>query len=324
MNFMKDDECIQCHNDLYLNPTMKLLTAPCGHKYCESCVSLNYMKDSVINCLGCNAQIRRQSFINSRFDDTGLEKENGIRKKVLRVFNKCKDDYTNLVDFNNYLEMVEDIIFDMLEGGESAVQAEAKLKEYQKLNQGSIIINKKKKEEEDALIAQRISEEQRIIAERRNFYLAQDQEEQKKKLLENAKTIDDLAKGKITAKDVKELDKKKAEELRQMAKGPDLSQLVPPTADKDKEKEKEKNKFIYQPKQQNQQQPQQNNNNNNNNNNQQQQLPPGFSEPQPLEEFKYDELSLKNLIPTAQQSEVAGFKQIYIKQRAFEEAFQLF
>eukprot|EP01133_Synstelium_polycarpum_P016969 gene16969-20187_t len=112
------------------------------------------------------------------------------------------------------------LIFDYLQGAELKVQAEARLKEYQKQNERSIMINKAKKEEEDTKIAAQIAEEQRLIQEKRNFYRQQDQQEQNKKLQESLKTMNDLADGKISAKDVKEIDKRikiKNEQVQQMA-----------------------------------------------------------------------------------------------------------
>ncbi|EAL62889.2 CDK-activating kinase assembly factor MAT1 [Dictyostelium discoideum AX4] len=323
MNIYDDDQCIKCNSGLYLNPNMRLLTSPCGHKYCESCVQLAYMKDSVIQCLGCTAQIRKQSFMNQRYDDTGLEKENSIRKKYLKEFNKTRKDFNSLVEYNNFLEMVEDLIFDAIEGGDLATASELKLKEYQKANQASIATNKKAKEEEDTLIASRIADEQRLIAEKRNKFLAEDQKEQNSKKLESQKAMDDLAKGKISAKELKEIDKKKAAaSAAKLAAAAAAASMVneplPPIHETDN-----KQSFTYQPQNKQQQQQQQQGPTNQQLQQQQQVLlQMQFNEPQPLGEFKYDEMALKNLIPTPQQSDVAGFKQKYIRQRAFEEAFQ--
>ncbi|KAK5579045.1 hypothetical protein RB653_008723 [Dictyostelium firmibasis] len=326
MNIYDDDQCIKCNSGLYLNPNMRLLTSPCGHKYCESCVQLAYMKDSVIQCLGCTAQIRKQSFINQRYDDTGLEKENSIRKKYLKEFNKTRKDFSSLVEYNNFLEMVEDLIFDAIEGGDLAAVSEQKLKEYQKANQASIATNKKAKEEEDTLIASRIADEQRLISEKRNKFLIEDQKELNTKKLESQKAMDDLAKGKISAKELKEIDKKKAAAAAKLAAAAATSivnEPLPPIHETDKQSQA----FSYQPQYKPGQQQQQQTPTNQQLQQQLQQqqqvlLQMQYNEPQPLGEFKYDEMALKNLIPTPQQSDVAGFKQKYIRQRAFEEAFQ--
>eukprot|EP01132_Coremiostelium_polycephalum_P000873 gene873-1092_t len=281
---------------------------------CDSCIQLAYMKDTVIICLGCGAQIRRQSFINQRFDDTGLEKENTIRR-----------------------QMVEDLVFDVLEGGEIASAAEQRMKDYQKVNQTSIIVNKAKKEEEDALIATKIAEEQRIATEKRNNFAIQDQKELNSKLLEKAKTMEDLAQGKISAKEVKEIDKKKAVQEQKKQEQQMISEPLPPitqdtslnggstTTTTTTTTTTATGKFSYQPslakpmagnqtQQQAQAQPIA----------QPHMMEGGqklFSLPQPLEHFKYDEMALKNVMATPLQAEAAGFKQIYIKQRALEEAF---
>ncbi|EGG18768.1 CDK-activating kinase assembly factor MAT1 [Cavenderia fasciculata] len=316
------------------------MTAPCSHRYCESCIHAAYMKDAVLVCLGCNVQIRRQTFVSQRFDDVN-DKENNTRRRVLRVYNKRREDFNNLNEYNDYLEIVEDLIFEFMRGGEHQALAEQKLKDYNKQNQQSIIINKKKKEEEDAKIASLIEEEQREAIEKRNFYKKQDLIDQTTKIQESIKAMEDLADGKISASELKELDRKKMIEQQQnnsatsilsyseskkLMGAPETNILnnhnnqhqqqqqqnqqnqQPTTGD-------QSNKYSYQAKQQQQPQPVAQPHAIDS------QHKPVFSQPMPTEQFKYDDLGLKDLIPTLKQSEASGFKQKYIKQRAFEEAF---
>ncbi|GAM22058.1 hypothetical protein SAMD00019534_052330, partial [Acytostelium subglobosum LB1] len=318
-----DEECIICKSSRYINPNTKLLTAPCGHIYCETCIDAAYKKDQVIMCKECASPLRRQAFVNQRFDDGANDKENQTRKTVLKTFNKRQDNFTDLFEYNNYLELVEDIIFQLLQGGEEAATAQQRIKEYQRTNQQSISENRAKKEREDSLIAASIAEEQRIREEKRNFYRMQDQQEMAARQAETLKTMNDLADGKISAKDVKEIDRKKREEERQK----EMLTFAEASNDDDRmatvasSSNAQSSGFNYQVSGKPGSMPQAGNAPPGGGNDQQNRQPPPFAEPTPLEGFKMDEMALKNHIPNQTQSAAGGFKQRYIKQRATEDAF---
>ncbi|EFA80392.1 CDK-activating kinase assembly factor MAT1 [Heterostelium album PN500] len=325
---VNDDECISCKSSTYVNPNMKLLSAPCGHKYCETCVDANFKKDQVMICIEY---------------DSSVDKENSVRKNVLKVFNKRQDNFPSLLEYNNYLEMIEDIVFQLLDGGDEAALAKQRMKEYERMNQQSIAENKAKKENEDKKVEQTIEKEQQLLLEKRNFYRMQDQQELAAKQAATLKTMNDLAEGKISAKDVREIDKKNKENEENKQQQESFEEAARAAAAAAAKRAESASSILGDdiPNTMN------NNNNNNNNNNkftyqvskpmvggpqpvaqaqqvdgqQAQQQKAFFSLPAPLEHFKYDELALKNLIPTQAQSDAAGFKQIHIKQRAFEEAF---
>ncbi|KYQ89547.1 CDK-activating kinase assembly factor MAT1 [Tieghemostelium lacteum] len=310
---------------------MRLLSGTCGHNYCESCLNLEYIKGPTMVCRICSVQLRRGHF-SLKFDDASLEKENKIRKRVLDIFNKRLEDFNgNLLEYNDYLEMTEDIIFEMMDTNTTHL-ADAKMKEYQRLNQASIITNKVIKEKEESEIAYRIQEENKRFTEKRIESQTEDQKELQAKALENKKAMDDLAKGKINANDLKEMDKQKSLKLKlqlQQQQQQAAQPVIPtsPTSSINNSTSTTTTNVN-------------NNNNNTNNNNgggfnyqpqvkaeptktqQQQQQAMAQLGPQPLGTFKYDELGLKNLIPTMKQSDVGGFKQSYIEQRAFQESFE--
>ncbi|KAM7268898.1 hypothetical protein ACFE04_011064 [Oxalis oulophora] len=74
-------------------------------------------------------------------------KEIGIRKRIANIFNKREDDFPSLKEYNDYLEQVEDMTFNLIEGID--VQAiEEKISQYQKENAEQIMINRARKAEE--------------------------------------------------------------------------------------------------------------------------------------------------------------------------------
>ncbi|KAK0571360.1 hypothetical protein LWI29_014682 [Acer saccharum] len=74
-------------------------------------------------------------------------KEIATRRRIASIYNKREDDFPSLREYNDYLEEVEDMIFNLIEGVD--VQAiEEKIKQYQKENAEQIIVNQARKAEE--------------------------------------------------------------------------------------------------------------------------------------------------------------------------------
>ena len=59
----------------------------------------------------------------------GVEKEVGIRKRILKIYNKLEEDFDNLSDYNDYLEEVEEII-DALENDLDDKNIKLKISQY--------------------------------------------------------------------------------------------------------------------------------------------------------------------------------------------------
>jgi len=57
--------------------------------------------------------LRRSNYRVQLFEDAFVEKEVDIRRRVLKDFNKREEDFETLNDFNEYLEEVENIIFNL-------------------------------------------------------------------------------------------------------------------------------------------------------------------------------------------------------------------
>ncbi|KAK1257883.1 hypothetical protein QJS04_geneDACA017396 [Acorus gramineus] len=74
-------------------------------------------------------------------------KEMAIRRRMANIFNKREDDFPSLREYNDYLEEVEDMTFNLVEGiGVAAI--EAKIARYQEENAEQIINSRARKAEE--------------------------------------------------------------------------------------------------------------------------------------------------------------------------------
>ncbi|KAF9360441.1 TFIIH/NER complex subunit [Mortierella sp. NVP85] len=113
MALFDDDVCPVCQTDRYLNPQMKLKVGPCFHKMCENCIERLFAHGPA-PCPTCRQTLRKATFSEQTFEDLMVEKEVRIRKQMSSKFNKRREDFKTLKDYNDYLETVEDLTFKLV------------------------------------------------------------------------------------------------------------------------------------------------------------------------------------------------------------------
>jgi CDK-activating kinase assembly factor MAT1 len=87
---------------------------------------------------------------NADFEDDRLilNKEARFRMHTLKIFNKPRGDFESDREYNDYLELVEDIIFNLVNEVDIE-QTRAKVEQYRRENQDSIGQNQARRTEED-------------------------------------------------------------------------------------------------------------------------------------------------------------------------------
>lgn len=142
-------------------------------------------------CPDCGVALRRSNFRVQLFEDPLVEKEVDIRKRVLKDFNKKEEDFASLDEYNNYLEEVETIIFN-LTNNIDVVETNKRIEQYKKENKDIILKNKNKIGKEEYELEE-ILEEEKIQEETRKKLLAQEEKEEKeKKMKAKEALIDEL------------------------------------------------------------------------------------------------------------------------------------
>ncbi|CAN1300640.1 CDK-activating kinase assembly factor MAT1 [Linum perenne] len=76
-------------------------------------------------------------------------KEIAIRRKVSSIYNSREEDFSSLLEYNDYLERVEDMVMNLVSGVDTQA-IEAEIAQYQKDNAEQIMLNQAKKAEEYA------------------------------------------------------------------------------------------------------------------------------------------------------------------------------
>lgn len=87
--------------------------------------------------------LRRSNFRVQLFEDPMVEKEIDIRKRVLKDYNKKEEDFATLREYNDYLEEIETIIYN-LTNNIDVVGTNKRIEQYKKDNKELIMKNKAK------------------------------------------------------------------------------------------------------------------------------------------------------------------------------------
>ncbi|KDQ13227.1 hypothetical protein BOTBODRAFT_33832 [Botryobasidium botryosum FD-172 SS1] len=176
-----DDECPVCKSDRYLNPKLRLLVSTCYHKMCESCIDRLFTLGPQ-GCPICGKILRKMAFAPQTFEDLTVEKEVAVRRRIAKEFNKRREDFADLRSYNDYLEEVEDITFNLINEIDVA-ETEARIAAFRRENAALIELNIQREErdiqglqeqemrerrerEEMAEEMRRIAEEERIEREK--------------------------------------------------------------------------------------------------------------------------------------------------------------
>ncbi|KAA8576420.1 hypothetical protein EYC84_006546 [Monilinia fructicola] len=126
----------------------------------------------------CGRTLRKKGFKAAFFADLAIERECDIRRKVSEVFNRSEDDFETLLDYNNYLQETEDLIFDLVNGkGKTRQDAEEKLRRFREANRGAIEENKIARLREVEMGKRREMEEREMARQRRLAAMREEAEE---------------------------------------------------------------------------------------------------------------------------------------------------
>jgi CDK-activating kinase assembly factor MAT1 len=173
---------------------------------CSSCVSRLFTSGPApCPVAGCHRTLRKRGFHTAYFADLTIEREVDIRKRVGKVFNRRENDFETLLDWNNYLEEVENLTFDLIDGGpKERAEAEKKLKAYEEGNKQDIAENENLSLQERDLAKAQQEEEKEAARRRRAMALQEEQAEKEDLARSKRDVIDALASGTGDAKAITE------------------------------------------------------------------------------------------------------------------------
>ncbi|KAJ9619837.1 TFIIH/NER complex subunit [Taxawa tesnikishii (nom. ined.)] len=197
---------------------------------CESCVDRIFSHGpNKCPIAGCNKQLRKNRFRKQTFEDLQVEREVDIRKEVAAVFNKREEDFETLKDYNDYLNDVEDITFNLVNRIDVA-ESRRKLDAYREQNFQSIAANAAltSQEQQDYTALQAAEREQTRL--RREAARREEEEERRARAEGRQDILNRIATGTGDAEKImqesqriqlkKRLDKKSAMERQRQLQAP--------------------------------------------------------------------------------------------------------
>jgi CDK-activating kinase assembly factor MAT1 len=137
------------------------LNFECFRDSCTTCVEREFTRRKEFPCPICETTVKKVTLSTRTLDDVQCEKDTSWRRRVTKVFNKVETDFASLLEYNNYLEEVEDIIFAIVNEEPNAEEMKAKVKAYEEAHKSQIVIRQSQRADEERSIADRIAAEQR-------------------------------------------------------------------------------------------------------------------------------------------------------------------
>lgn len=164
---------------------------------CTSCVDRLFTSGPApCPVAGCHKTLRKRGFHTAFFGDLTIEREVDVRKRVGAIFNRREHEFETLRHWNDYLEQVEKLVFNIVYGAEAdRKKAEQTLKEYSEANRQEILENERAEKEEEEEMRRKGRQEAQNL---RIMRLAAAREDEEKKLeVERTKqsALDALARG---------------------------------------------------------------------------------------------------------------------------------
>ena len=144
-----EDRCPHCSSTRYMNKNLVIFTnTVCYHRLCETCAD-RLFGPGPRTCpyAGCGKTIRRGQYRRPRFEDLAIEREVDLRGQIARVFNRREAEFVDLRSWNDYLESVEELTFNLIFGID-VKETEAKIESYRIQNAKSIERNRAVQEKE--------------------------------------------------------------------------------------------------------------------------------------------------------------------------------
>lgn len=142
-------------------------TVRCGHMFCSACVERELVRRREFPCPVCKTAVKRVNLKKQSLDSVQCEKDTNWRKRILSVYNKTEKDFPTLLEYNNYLEEVEDRIYAIVNEEPEAEEIKAQLKEYEQHHKAQIVIRQSQRADEERSVQDRIAAEQRQADELR-------------------------------------------------------------------------------------------------------------------------------------------------------------
>ena len=158
---------------------------------CESCIDRIFSLGPA-PCPECGKKVSKNQFSAQTFQDLGVEREVAVRRNVAKLFNRREEDFVDLKAYNDYLEEVEELTFNLIHEIDLP-RTNAKLEQYQAAHRSAIASSAHISQQESDRQA-RLDEEDKLArkarAERLRKQEELEREEREKERLEMMRELE--------------------------------------------------------------------------------------------------------------------------------------
>lgn len=130
----------------------------CGHRICSNCVELLFIAKPAVPCYKCGLMLNKSKYSVSNFDDDEIERDLIVRRKVLSDFNLFEEDFESVEEYDDYLEMVEEIIYN-LANEIDLVDTKNKIETHKRKYRSKILANRQRLSREQQHLEDNIESE---------------------------------------------------------------------------------------------------------------------------------------------------------------------
>lgn len=146
----------------------------CGHQFCNNCLDRELVRKREFPCPICKSAVKRVYLTSRSLDHVQCEKDTSWRRRIVSVYNKTEKDFASLLEYNNYLEQVEDMIYAIVNEEPAAEEIKASIKMYEQRHKSEIDKRQSKRDDEKRNIQDRIDAEHRQTENNRKLVMEEE------------------------------------------------------------------------------------------------------------------------------------------------------
>jgi len=134
-------QCPECFTSKAVMPNLILrFSSCCGRTLCSDCIEALFKKVKSVACKECNAAIQRTSWQEENLELQRYRTESKLRiSRINTTFILSRDDFTSRKEYDDYLELVQDIVCGLMSTDkDEANEAEKRMKSWREDNKIAI------------------------------------------------------------------------------------------------------------------------------------------------------------------------------------------
>ena len=138
----------------------------CGHLFCQKCISKEFLTKRQFFCRTCKELVKKNTLSEKSLIELESQNDFEIRKDIKEIYNKTSADFDCHKDYCDYEEMVEDIIYNLVNDID-LTETKRRISEYKSQNRDSIVLHQTRRIEDMQM------QSENVILERRKIEMLQ-------------------------------------------------------------------------------------------------------------------------------------------------------